>query len=124
MLITLEDIGDQVVKVDLVGRMDVDGSEEVDTRFADLSSEAGQSVVLDLSQVSFLASIGIRSLLLNAKALRRRGGTMVLFKPQPMVAKVLSTTGVDELIPMFEDLAAAKAAASGGAVGASERQAG
>lgn len=123
MLITLEDIGEKAVKVDLVGRMDVDGSEQMDLQLADLTATAKQSIVVDLSQVTFLASIGIRSLLLNAKALQRRGGAMVLLKPQPMVAKVLTTTGVDALIPMFDDLAAAKAAVSRAADVPSEQQA-
>ena len=123
MLISLEDIGDKAVKVDLIGRMDVDGSEQMDLKFADLTAKSKQSIVVDLSRVTFLASIGIRSLLLNAKALQRRGGTMVLLKPQPMVAKVLTTTGVDALIPMFNDLAAAKAAVSDAAQAESEPQA-
>ena len=123
MLISLEDLGDKAVKVDLIGRMDVDGSEQMDLKFADLTAKSKQSIVVDLSRVTFLASIGIRSLLLNAKALQRRGGTMVLLKPQPMVAKVLTTTGVDALIPMFNDLAEAKAAVSDAAQAESEPQA-
>ena len=123
MLITVEDLGDRAVKIDLVGRMDVDGSEQMDLQFADLTGTTKQSVVVDLSQVTFLASIGIRSLLMNAKAIQRRGGAMVLLKPQPMVAKVLTTTGVDALIPMFDDLAAAKAAAIDNAGLRSEQQA-
>jgi anti-anti-sigma factor len=123
MLITLEDLGEKAVKIDLVGRMDVDGSEQMDTQLADLTGTTKQSIVVDLSQVTFLASIGIRSLLMNAKALQRRGGTMVLLKPQPMVAKVLTTTGVDALIPMFDDLAAARAAVSDAAPVPSEQQA-
>ena len=123
MLITLEDLGDRAVKIDLVGRMDVDGSEQMDLQLADLTGTTKQSVVVDLSQVTFLASIGIRSLLMNAKAIQRRGGAMVLLKPQPMVAKVLTTTGVDALIPMFDDLAAAKAAAIDNAGLRSEQQA-
>ena len=59
---------------------------------------------MDLSEVSFLASIGMRTLLSNAKALGLKGGRMVLLNPQPMVATALSTAGIDTLIPMHQDL--------------------
>ena len=67
----------------------------------------------DMSKVSFLASIGMRTLLSCAKAASARGGKMVLFNPQPMVKDVLETSGVASLIPMTDDLAAAKALLAG-----------
>ena len=66
-------------------------------------------MVVDLTAVTFLASIGIRALITNAKALQQRGGKMVLFVGEnAAVAKTLETTGIDALIPMFSDALAAE----------------
>jgi anti-anti-sigma factor len=68
--------------------------------------------VVDLTAVSFLASIGIREIITNAKAAQQRGGRLVLFVgDNNAVTKTLETTGIDALIPMFADYAAAEKAA-------------
>jgi anti-anti-sigma regulatory factor len=38
-----------------------------------------------------------------SKALRGRGGQMVLYKPQPLIAEALRTSGIDELIAVYDD---------------------
>ena len=62
-------------------------------------------VVVDLTDITFLGSVGIRELITNAKALQQRTGKMVIFVGNnAMVAKTLETTGIDALIPLFTDL--------------------
>jgi anti-anti-sigma factor len=96
-----------VDKLTLAGRMDSAGVQEIDHRFTALTATQKALILVDLSLVSFLASIGIRTLVTNAKALRRRGGSMALLKPQPLVAEVLKTAGIDTIIPIFDDQARA-----------------
>ena len=48
-----------------------------------------------LSSVSFLASYGIRVLLVGAKIVDGKNGKLVLSCPAPSVAKVLKTAGID-----------------------------
>ena len=60
-------------------------------------------MLVDLSGVEFMASIGMRILVANAKALRGRGGQMVLYKPQPLIAEALRTSGIDELVAVYDD---------------------
>ena len=59
----------------------------------------GGRVVLDLSGVEFMASAGVHVLLDVAGQLKTAGGVLVLVGPRPMVARVLSLTRADELIP-------------------------
>ena len=62
--------------------------------------------------VTFLASIGIRAIITNAKAQQHRGGRMVLLVGEnTTVAKTLQATGIDALVPMFTDAGEAEAAA-------------
>jgi anti-sigma B factor antagonist len=104
MEIRSEQLDDQTLKITLTGRMDIPGTEAIDLRFTALTATRKAAVLVDLSGVSFLSSIGMRTLLSNAKALKARGGKMVLFDPQPMVAEVLTVSGVASLIPIFTDL--------------------
>lgn len=86
-----------ITKVVLSGRMDIEGASAVDLKFSVL---AGAKIAVDLTDVSFMASMGIRTLMLSAKAAVNKGGKMVLVNPQPSVEKVLRTTGVDTIMPI------------------------
>lgn len=112
MAIDFQDISDTLRVVHISGRMDLVGTDEIATRFSALTAASGRRVVVDLTAVAFLASIGIRALITNAKALQQRGGRLVIHTGdnQP-VFKTLETTGVDSLIPLFADMAAAQQAA-------------
>ena len=107
MEITTENLPDGVERIALAGRMDSAGTEKIDMRFTGLTATRPALIVVDLSQVSFLASIGIRMLLSNAKALSRRGGRMALAGPPPMVEEVLKLAGIDSLIPLYADVGSA-----------------
>lgn len=108
MPISYEDPSESFRRITLTGRLDTAGADEIATRFAALSATANRRVVVDLTSVSFLASIGIRALISNAKALQQRGGRMVLLVGNnPVVTSTLEAAGVDTLIPLFADPAEA-----------------
>jgi anti-anti-sigma factor len=56
--------------------------------------------VIDMSGVTFLASIGIRHLISATKTLSRKGGKLVLINPSDIVRDVLVTHGVSDLMPI------------------------
>ncbi len=92
-----------IVKVALSGRLDVNGALEIDDPFRD--AVAGKKhVVVDLAEVSFLASLGIRTLVSGAKAASSNGGKLVVLAPQRNVEKVLRESNIDTLIPIIRDL--------------------
>ena len=112
MAIDFEDVNDNLRRISLSGRLDIQGTAAIDAKFTALASSAQRRVVVDLTQVSFLASIGIRALITSAKALQQRGGRMVLCcGDNAAVTKTLETTGIDALIPMYADASAAELAA-------------
>ena len=98
-----EKLDGDIIRVRLVGRMDYAGATEIDARCMELAGRE-KFVLVDLSKVSFLASMGIRTLIMAAKALKESGGKMILFSPETMVAMVLKTSGTDILIPVYYDL--------------------
>jgi anti-sigma B factor antagonist len=103
MEMQITDLTGGIKQVKLVGRLDLKGTNEIDNAFAFATSSGATPVLVDLSEVDFLASIGMRMLITNAKALARRGSKMVLYKPTPLVKDALVTAGFDELIPIFDE---------------------
>ena len=112
MPISHEDVSDTFRRITLTGRLDSRGADEIAVKFAALSTAEKRRVVVDLTGIDFLASIGIRALLGNAKALQQKGGRMVLFVGgNTAVTRTLEATGIDTLIPMYADAAEAEKAA-------------
>ena len=112
MSISFNDVGENLRKIVITGRLDVPGTDSVAAQFEALTTEPKKAVVVDLSSLSFLASIGIRSLIVSAKAVHQRGGKMVLVVgDNSSVAMSLEATGLDDLIPMFKSAAEAERAA-------------
>ena len=101
------DLENGLSRLSLSGRMDVTGALAVDPVFTRLSDEK-MNVVVDLAEVSFLASLGIRSIVVSCKALAAKGGNMVLLAPQPAVEKVLNASGIAAIIPVVADMSAAE----------------
>lgn len=99
MNIESESLDGGVLKITLQGRMDVQGAQDVDLKFSGYTATR-RLVIVDLSEVNFLASMGIRSILLVAKAIAARGGKVALYNPDANVTKVLETAGVDSIIPI------------------------
>ena len=110
MELVSEELDDGILRINLSGRMDNAGVQSIDMKFTALTATRKALIVVDLSGVPFVASIGIRTLVSNARALRLRGGRMALFGAQPVVDEVLRTTGITTIIPTYADLQKAREA--------------
>jgi anti-anti-sigma factor len=69
-----------------------------------------KAVIVDLQKVSFLGSMGLRALVAPARAIKGRGGKIVIFGPNELVEKVLTSSGVNTMIPIHHQLQDAIAA--------------
>ncbi len=113
MAIEMQELEGGVTKILLSGRIDVAGANEIDLP---MSTAAGhKAVIIDLAGVDFMASLGLRSIVMCGKAVMARGGKIALLSPQAAVEDVITTSGIDELIPIFHDEAAAIDAVKGDA---------
>lgn len=95
--------------IKLIGKLDIMGANAVDVKFAGYCSGGNARVLVDLSGVDYIASIGIRLLTTNAKSLASRGGRMVLLSPKEEVRSVLDMTGIPSVIPMYSQFESAEA---------------
>ncbi len=111
MQISIHDEG-AVARVVLVGKLDIVGADVVALPLATLSGSK-QNVLIDMSGVTFLASIGIRHLVSATKALSRRGGKLVLIGTTEAVSEVLTTAGLAPMIAMVANDGEARALVGG-----------
>ena len=99
MNITISEFGDIGTRVVLVGKLDIVGAEQIATPLAAVAG-ARNNVVVDMAAVDFIASIGIRELVMAAKTLARASRTLVLLDPNPIVSEALVTAGLGDLLPI------------------------
>jgi anti-anti-sigma factor len=109
MGITTEELPGGITRVILDGNLGIEGAAAIDLRM-NVIAGTHKAVLVDLQNVLFIGSMGLRALVAPARAIKSRGGRMVLFGPNEMVKKVLTTSGIDTMIPVHYDLQAALAA--------------
>jgi stage II sporulation protein AA (anti-sigma F factor antagonist) len=107
-----EEVAPGVTKANLTGRLDIGGSLELDLAFSALVG-AQRALIVDLSQVDFIASLGLRMLIVGARTVQRKGGRMVLLRPPIAVEAVLISSGTDNVVPILRNLDEAIHAVSG-----------
>jgi anti-sigma B factor antagonist len=98
----------------LTGRLDLEGTEAIESDFATATSDSPQSMIVDLQGVPFLASLGMRMFVTAARTLRGRDRKLVLLKPQEAVRAALDVAGLSRLLLIADDEATAHELASEG----------
>jgi anti-sigma B factor antagonist len=111
---TIQPLDGDLTVISLDGRLDIDGAASIEDQFAFATTTKAKRIIVDLNDVVFVASIGIRTLFNAARGQASRGGRIVLARPTEMVMKVLKTAGVDQLMPIFDTLDGARDALHAG----------
>jgi anti-sigma B factor antagonist len=88
--VSIVDIGDVHV-VSLRGELDIATSADLPERLVQI---AGSTVVVDLTDLSFMDSSGLSALMVARKRIGVDGNSLVLSRPQPRVLQVLEAAGL------------------------------
>lgn len=91
-----------ILLVKLAGPLDIAGAGEIEMPFSVISGH-NSKVIVNLADVTFLASIGIRVLVKAARAIGNRKGRLIIFGPTDEARRVLRSTGIDTIIPVVAD---------------------
>jgi anti-sigma B factor antagonist len=89
---------DDFTFVALNGRLDLEGTGEIDLQFTSRTVAQRKPTVVDLAGVVFLASIGMRMLVTAAKSLGRYGHRCVLLNPRENVRDALEMAGLGKIL--------------------------
>lgn len=99
---------DSITQVSIAGRLDAVGVDKIGPRFQSATAARGRNTIIDLSEVDFIASLGLGMLLSAARALHNRGARAVVVNPHPLVFKVLEAAHMPSVIPVVATVADAE----------------
>ncbi len=108
--LSIETLDNGVRLAKLSGKMDIKGINQIGDEFTLKIGSSGTSTIVDLREVTFIASLGMRSLFSAARGVASHGGKLVLLKPQPLVKEALAVAGLDNVLKSYDDLYKALAA--------------
>jgi len=91
-----------VVRITLKGRMDAVSSPDFDRALDELMSQGQRQFLLDLSNLEYISSAGLQSLLAAAKRLEQIEGIITLSNLNGAVLEVFQISGFDTLFPILD----------------------
>lgn len=97
-------------RVDLVtvaGRVDSNTAPELEEALEERMSEGRYNLVLDLSEVNYLSSAGLRALVSALRNTKKKGGDVRIAQPSERVAEVMTLAGLDSLFTSYDDVTVA-----------------
>jgi anti-sigma B factor antagonist len=95
---TIGDIG----IISLSGRLDAYGANDVEKKL-DSSIDTGQvQLVVDLKNLEYISSSGLRVFLAALKKVRKQQGDMKLAGLQPFIKEIFDIAGFTQLFTMFD----------------------
>jgi anti-anti-sigma factor len=92
------------------GRLDTTNSADFDRRGQELVAGGAKRIVLDLAELEYVSSAGLRAVLTTAKAAQAAGGKLAIAGMRGVTKEVFSISGFDSILPTFDDVPAALAA--------------
>lgn len=93
---------DDVHTIALAGEMDLANAPEVERELIRAEATNATKIVIDLSELTFMDSTGIRLLITAHARARTDGDRLVLIRPPARVFRVLCIAGVDGLLPFAD----------------------
>ena len=112
MQFELTDLDDATTLIRLGVRLDALGVGRVESLLLAAVTSARPRVLIDLSGVDFVASMGIHLLVSVARTAQTHGAYVALFGAQPLVARVFDQTALARVMTIVDDREAALKATS------------
>ena len=100
MKLEISEIDGQSARLSVEGRLDTPGVDAIETRFAASAVSAAKHVLVDLTEVSILTSMGVRMLISTARAIHNKKHRMIIYGAQGVVSETLDHVALNEVIPI------------------------
>jgi anti-sigma B factor antagonist len=90
-------------RIALSGELDIANAERLETELASVEADAPAMLVLDLRQVEFMDSTGLRTVLAASERARTGGRRMVVVRGSAAVDRLFDITQVDQQLEIVDD---------------------
>lgn len=98
---------DEAIVIAVSGRVDSGTAAQFEAQILELIAGGHLRIVIDLGDLDYIGSTGLRALLVAGKRLKPQGGRLLLAAPRELVRQVLQISGFSG---MFETYATAEEA--------------
>ncbi|MFE0490035.1 STAS domain-containing protein [Streptomyces griseoaurantiacus] len=102
--------GDRTAVVAVVGDVDLHTASALRTRAQAVVDQGAPHLVLDMEQVDFVDSTGLTTLIVLLQAAQAAGGSLRVARIPERLVRMVTITGVSQLIPMYDTVDEALAA--------------
>ena len=99
-------IGDKVV-LHVAGRMDAENAVQFEQQCLSCLSEGVTKLVIDLGDLRYVSSMGLRSFVVIAQKLQEKGGELRICRLTGLVQQVFEITRLNQVLPLHDSLESA-----------------
>lgn len=100
-----EQQGGRVLKVRLVGSLDTNTSPTLDTEISSHLKPGIEMLLLDMKELDYISSAGLRTVFKASKSIKQLGGRMGVANRQPQIEKVFEIVKALPDLNIFRDTA-------------------
>ena len=97
MKTSIQEVDGRIV-ASLSGELDTAAAVEVETALQPLLDAQGKDIVIDCTELEYIASSGLRILLSILKKAKASGGRVILKNPNDIIKDVLEMTGFVKIV--------------------------
>ena len=108
VIVTIEQtqVGDKVV-LHVAGRMDAENAHQFELRCESCIAEGYTSLIIDLSDLAYISSLGLRSVVAVSKKARDKGGELRICRMTGLVRQVFEITRLSQVFPVHDSVESA-----------------
>jgi anti-anti-sigma factor len=110
MNLTQRSVAEHVAAICLAGKLDAVATAGVEQRLLEIVDGGATTLILDLAQLDYISSAGLRVLIVVGKKLRGKRGQLLLCSVQRHVKEVLDLSGFSAIFPLYATIEEALAA--------------
>jgi anti-anti-sigma factor len=101
-------VGEKVV-IQVTGRMDAENADAFDAQCESWISQGINQLVIDVAELSYISSMGLRSFVSIGKRLQEKGGKLRICRQTGLVKQVFEITRLNTVFPPHDSVEAALA---------------
>lgn len=95
---------DYVYSVELNGSIDNETAPDLEAELQEIIDEKTKAVILDMSNVDYVSSAGIRVVMWAKKTLQRSQANFAMVNLRPQIKKVFDVVKILPMIDIFDDM--------------------
>jgi len=100
-LVITETVGDGICRITAKGRIDANTADMLLDKLENAVNEGQKAIILNMSQIAYLSSVGIRVILKIFKQAEQAGGSFNIERPSEIVKNVLGMVALEEMLVTY-----------------------